>query len=82
MPIEILFLRFVVALMAMFFIKDEKLKSSVYIYRVPAITLISAIFILGERITRWGTVGTAFTLLGLILSEYKGEKKNHAEGKE
>ena len=58
------------------------LKSSVYIYLVPVITLISAFFILGERITRWGAVGTAFTLLGLILSEYKGGKKNHAEGKE
>lgn len=55
------------------------LKSSVYIYLVPVITLVAAYVILGERITLLGAAGTALTLLGLALSEFKGGKKNHGK---
>lgn len=44
-------------------------KTSVYIYMVPVITVVTSVLILQERITVLSGVGTALTLAGLFLSE-------------
>lgn len=46
-------------------------KTSVYIYMVPVITIITSVLILHEPITPMAAAGTALTLTGLILSESK-----------
>ena len=51
-------------------------KTSVYIYMVPVITVITSVLILHERLTVFSLIGTFLTLLGLILSEYKPQRKN------
>lgn len=50
-------------------------KTSVYLYLVPVITVVASGLILRETITPMAGAGTALTLLGLILSEYRGIKK-------
>lgn len=58
-------------------------KTSVYIYMVPVITVVTSALILGEPVTPLSAAGTALTLAGLLLSEGKslgiGKKgaKNH-----
>ena len=47
-------------------------KTSVYIYMVPVITVITSVMILHEKITPLAAVGTVLTLAGLFLSEGKG----------
>lgn len=49
-------------------------KASVYIYLVPVATVVSAALILRETITPLAMVGTALTLVGLIISESSGKK--------
>lgn len=49
-------------------------KTSIYIYMVPVITVVTSVIILGEKITLMSGTGTILTLLGLIISEYKGKK--------
>ncbi|RDU22478.1 DMT family transporter [Anaerosacchariphilus polymeriproducens] len=49
-------------------------KTSVYIYLVPVITVITSAFILKEQITWLSALGTLLTLMGLILSERKQKK--------
>lgn len=44
-------------------------KTSIYIYLVPVITVITSIVILHEKITALAAVGTILTLTGLFLSE-------------
>lgn len=44
-------------------------KTSVYIYLTPVVTIITSIIVLNERLTIISATGTALTLLGLILSE-------------
>lgn len=44
-------------------------KTSIYIYMVPVITVVTSVLILHEKITAWAGIGTVFTLAGLILSE-------------
>jgi drug/metabolite transporter (DMT)-like permease len=44
-------------------------KTSVYIYLGPVITVITSAIILHEKITAWSVGGTALILTGLILSE-------------
>ncbi len=44
-------------------------KTSVYIYMVPVITVITSVIILREKITLMAVVGMFFTLLGLFISE-------------
>lgn len=44
-------------------------KTSVYIYMVPVITVVTSAIVLHERITMLAVVGTALTLAGLFLSE-------------
>lgn len=44
-------------------------KTSVYIYMVPVITVVTSVVILHEKITLTAAVGTLLTLAGLFLSE-------------
>ena len=46
-------------------------KTSVYIYMVPVITVVTSVAILHEKITALAAVGTVLTLAGLLLSESK-----------
>lgn len=52
-------------------------KSSVYIYGVPLITMVISMIVLHERLTFMSALGTALTLGGLLLSDKKstGRKK-------
>lgn len=49
------------------------IKTSVYIYMVPVITVITSAAVLHETITLMAAAGTVLTLAGLILSEQKHE---------
>ena len=49
-------------------------KTSVYIYMVPVITVITSVLILHEKLTLLAGMGTVLTLTGLFLSEYKPER--------
>lgn len=51
-------------------------KTSVYIYLVPVVTVITSVIVLQEKISPLGMVGIALTLLGLILSEKKRTKNS------
>lgn len=46
-------------------------KTSVYIYLVPVITIVTSVIVLKERITVWIVIGTIMTLFGLFISEYR-----------
>lgn len=46
-------------------------RTSVYIYLVPVITVVTSVLILGETITPMAVCGTGLTLAGLFLSERK-----------
>ncbi len=46
-------------------------KASAYIYLVPVVAVFAAAFILDENITLLAIIGTALTLIGLIISELK-----------
>ena len=46
-------------------------KTSVYIYMVPVITVVTSVAILHEKITALAAIGTVLTLAGLFLSESK-----------
>ena len=50
-------------------------KTSVYIYMVPVITVVTSFLILKERITPLSGAGTLLALSGLVISEYKGKKE-------
>lgn len=50
-------------------------KTSVYIYMVPVITVVTSVFILQERLTVISGIGTVLTLMGLFLSESKSIEK-------
>lgn len=50
-------------------------KTSVYIYLVPVITLISSYFVLNEKITLLSLLGIIFTLIGLIISQFQTTKE-------
>ena len=51
-------------------------KTSVYIYMVPVITVLTSVLILHEQLTALASIGTILTLIGLFLSEYNPEGKN------
>jgi len=55
-------------------------KTSVYIYMVPVITVVTSVLILHERLTLLAGAGTVLTLIGLFLSEYKAERKGTKNG--
>ncbi len=44
-------------------------KTAVYIYLVPVITVASSVLVLQERLTGMAVMGSALTLLGLVISE-------------
>ncbi len=48
-------------------------KTSVYIYATPVVTVATSFIILGERITWLSALGIALTLAGLILSEKRSK---------
>ncbi len=50
-------------------------KTSVYIYAQPVITILSSALILGETMTPVMWLGTVLALAGLILSEHKEKEK-------
>lgn len=50
-------------------------KTSVYIYIVPVITVVTSVIILHEKITLLALAGTIFTLIGLFISESKWNLK-------
>lgn len=52
------------------------IRTSVYIYLVPVITVGTSMLVLQETITVQSAIGIVLTLIGLFLSEYKGEVKN------
>lgn len=49
-------------------------KTSVYIYMVPVITVIVSILVLGETLTWMSLMGMVLSLSGLFVSEYKGKR--------
>ncbi|MFE4714252.1 DMT family transporter [Paenibacillus sp. NPDC056722] len=51
------------------------IKTSVYFYLTPVVTVIAAYLLLHERITGVGIVGIALTLVGLIVSEQRFLRK-------
>ncbi|MHC5228484.1 DMT family transporter [Enterococcus sp. LJL99] len=51
-------------------------KTSVYIYLVPVVTLLSAVFILSEPLTIKVIIGAVLTLMGLWISEKRNVKKS------
>ena len=55
-------------------------KTSVYIYMVPVITVITSVIILHEKLTLLAGIGTVLTLIGLFLSEYKPERNRIKNG--
>ena len=44
-------------------------KSSVYIYATPVVTIITAALVLGERLTPVGAAGVLLVILGVVLSD-------------
>lgn len=48
-------------------------RTSVYIYIVPVVTVITSMLILRERLTLLSGVGTALTLAGMLLSQQKSK---------
>ncbi|MBQ1251946.1 MAG: DMT family transporter [Firmicutes bacterium] len=52
-------------------------KTGVYIYLEPAITVVTSMFILDEIITPLAILGTALTMAGLVLSEWKFKRKQN-----
>lgn len=52
-------------------------KTSVYIYSVPVITVAASVLILKEQITAFSVCGIFLTLLGLMLSQIKKRSKTY-----
>lgn len=46
-------------------------KTSVYIYLTPIVTVITSVIVLNEKITWFSVMGIAFTMIGLLVSESK-----------
>ena len=44
-------------------------KTSIYIYIVPIVTVVTSLIILNEQITLMSFIGTILTLIGLFLSQ-------------
>lgn len=55
-------------------------KTSVYIYMVPVITVVTSVLILKEPLTILAGAGAVLTLIGLLLSEHRAEKKGDTNG--
>ena len=50
-------------------------RTAVYLYLSPVVTIIASAFVLGEKITVVSAIGAALVFAGLILSD-KGKGKN------
>ncbi|MDE7403923.1 MAG: DMT family transporter [Lachnospiraceae bacterium] len=48
-------------------------KTSIYIYMVPVITVVTSVLVLKEPVTWTSAVGTALAVAGLFLSEHNGK---------
>lgn len=55
------------------------IKTSVYIYIVPVITVVTSILVLKEPVTWVSAVGTVLTVAGLFISEYSGKGSSRDE---
>lgn len=51
------------------------IKSSFYLYLSPVVTIIFAVIFLDESFTELDALGTAFTLSGLLISEYRRRER-------
>lgn len=51
-------------------------KTSIYIYIVPVVTVVTSVIVLNEEITMMALIGTILTLIGLFLSQNKEDKNN------
>lgn len=51
------------------------IKTSVYIYLVPVITILTSVLFLEEKLTAISVTGTVFTLIGLFISESQFNRK-------
>lgn len=51
-------------------------KTSIYIYMVPVITVVTSVIVLHEKITAMSAIGTVLTLVGLFISEHKSKVTN------
>ncbi len=54
-------------------------KTSVYIYMVPVITVVTSVFILKEPVTWVSVTGTVLAVVGLFFSEYSGKGSGNGE---
>ncbi len=54
-------------------------KTSVYIYMVPVITVVTSVLVLKEPVTWVSAVGTVLAVAGLFLSEYSGKGSGEDE---
>lgn len=50
-------------------------KTTIYIYMVPVITVVTSVIILKESVTWISGIGTLLAIVGLFLSEYNGKIK-------
>ena len=51
------------------------IQTSIYIYMVPVITVVTSIIVLDEQITPMSALGILLTLGGLVISQYRGKRK-------
>ena len=54
-------------------------KTSVYIYLVPVITVVTSVLVLKEPVTWVSVIGTVLAVAGLFLSEYNGKGSENSE---
>lgn len=54
-------------------------KTSVYIYMVPVITVVTSVLVLKEPVTWVSVMGTVLAVAGLFLSEYNGKGSGNSE---
>lgn len=52
-------------------------KTSIYIYMVPVITIVTSALILKEPLTILSVIGTFLAIIGLFLSEYNGKRQSN-----
>ena len=51
------------------------IQTSIYIYMVPVITVITSVIVLGEQITLMSGLGIVLTLGGLVISQYRSKRR-------
>ena len=54
-------------------------RTSVYIYMVPVITVVTSVLVLKEPVTWVSVMGTVLAVAGLFLSEYNGKGSGNSE---